>query len=289
MQDRRPGQDRKTAAAFRLAAVCLSLAVSAPACAAPLAVPAAPAPTYADLADLSDSAPLVVRAQVRQQAVVEPARALGVRAGWARLYVKAATQALLAGRQGVGETLSYLVDVPLDARGRPPKLRKQSVLLFGRAVPGHPDELQLVRPDAQLAWTPDVESRLRSVLTELAAANAPQRITGVREAIHVPGNLAGEGETQLFLSTGDQSAASIVVTREPNAAPTWGVSFSELVPEAASAPRRDTLAWYRLACFLPRELPLSANIAPAPEDKEAAVADYRFVIEQLGQCPRTLS
>ncbi|HEX7931442.1 MAG TPA: hypothetical protein VF470_11135, partial [Sphingomicrobium sp.] len=40
--------------------------------------------TYADLADMSDSARLVLRAQVRKMAPVEPARARGVRAGWTR-------------------------------------------------------------------------------------------------------------------------------------------------------------------------------------------------------------
>ena len=47
-----------------------------------------------------------------------------------------------------------------------------------------------------------LEATLRSMITAAGRApDAPGHITGVRELIHVPGNLAGQGETQIFLST----------------------------------------------------------------------------------------
>jgi hypothetical protein len=245
-----------------------------------------PPPSYADLADLADAAPLVIRAQPRKLTQLEPERARGLRPGWGRFYVEAKTEALVAGTGSLGPAVRYLVDLPLDPKGKPPKLKKKSVVLFARTVPGRPGELQLVAPDAQL-WDAALDARLRGVLGELFAAGAPGRVTAVREAIFVPGTLAGEGETQLFLTTGNGEPAALTVARRPGQPPRWGVSFSELVAAEGAAPRRDSLAWYRLACFLPRELPASVAVLGSSAERAAAVRDYRFVIEQLGPCIRT--
>ena len=241
--------------------------------------------SYADIADLADSAALVIRASPRKVVQVEPARARGLRPGWGRFYVEAKTEALLAGSAPLGEALRYLVDLPLDAKGKAPKFKKKSVVLFARLVPGRPGELQLVAPDAQLLWDPALEGRVAAVLRELFALGAPQRISGVREAIHVAGNLAGEGETQIFLTSSNGEPAAITVSRKPGSAPRWGVSYSELVV-LDSAPARDSLGWYRLACFLPLMLPNSANVPESNADRSAAARDYAFVLDQLGPCPR---
>lgn len=261
------------------------LAVSGKADSLPKAPPAPP-PSYADLADLADGAPLVIRAQPRKIIRVEPERARGLRAGWGRYYVEARTEALIAGTVPLGGALTYLVDLPLDPKGKPPAIKKKSMVLFARAVPGRADALQLVAPDAQLPWDPALETRIKGVLAELYTPGAPHRITGVREAIHVGGDLAGEGETQIFLTAANGDPAAITVSRKPGQAPQWGVSFSELAVSDA-APRRDTLGWYRLACFLPRALPESANISERSADRAAAAADYAYVIGELGSCPRT--
>ena len=254
--------------------------------AAPQAGPVVPpAATYADLADLADSAPLVLRVQVRKLARLDASQNTGARPGWGRFYAEARTGAMLAGDGVVMEKLRYLVDLPLDARGRPPALNKKPVLLFAAPVAGRPGELRLVAPDAQVLWDAASEAQLRSLLTELLAPDAPARITGVREVIHVAGALAGEGETQMFLATRDGTAASIAVTRRAGAAPVWGVSFSE-VAEGGSPPPRETLRWYRLACFLPARLPEEVNLSASPGEKAQADADYQLVVEGLGPCPR---
>ena len=241
--------------------------------------------SYADIVDLADSAPLVIRAQARKIAPVEAARARGLRAGWGRFYVEARTETLLAGSAPLGAALVYLVDLPLDAKGKAAPFKKKSVILFARLVPGRPGELQLVAPDAQLLWDPALEARVAAVLRELFAPGAPQRITGVREAVHVTGDLAGEGETQIFLTAANGEPAALTISRKPGAAPRWGVSFSELVA-LDSVPSADTLGWYRLACFLPAALPAVANISESSADRAAAAQDYAFVREQLGTCPR---
>jgi len=242
--------------------------------------------TYADLADLADSAQLVLRAKVRRLVRVENDRSPGLKPGNGRFFVEAETQALLTGTSPLGESLSYLVDLPLDAKGKPPKLKKQDVLLFARPVAGHPGELQLVAPDAQLAWTEQTEAVLRSILGALVSPDTPGRITGVREIIYVPGTLAGEGETQIFLETADGSPASITVSHQPGMPPAWGASFSELVANVGQPPARETLEWYRLACFLPNSLPRGANLSETPASRSQAVADYRTVLGDLGVCRR---
>lgn len=251
--------------------------------------PASAALTYADIADLADAAPLVIRAQPRKIVAVEPERARGVNPGWGRFYVEAKTEGVVAGTQPLGQLLRYLVDLPLDAKGKSPKFKKQSVILFARPVIGRPGELQLVRPSAQLLWDTALDQRLRGILNELYAPGAAHKVTGVREAIFVPGNLAGESESQFFLSTANGEPAAIAVQRSPGQTPRWSVSFTELVSADAAPPARDSLAWYRLACFLPPQLSGDANISATPADRSAAQRDYRFVIEQLGPCPRSRS
>lgn len=251
------------------------------------AAPLSPTPTYADLVDLADGAPLVLRVEVRDQATLEPERAPGVAPGHARLYVEARTKALIAGSAPVGESLRYLVDVPLGAKGKPSKLEDTEVILFARPVPGRPGELQLVHPRAQLPYDPALEARLRPVLAALVEADAPPRVTGVRDALSAPGALVGESETQIFLDTANDGPVSISVVRRPNMAPVWGVSWTEIVDQSASAPRPETLAWYRLACALPAQLPTEANLARDSRNRARAAQDYAFVIEQLGPCTRT--
>jgi hypothetical protein len=273
----------------RPAGLALLLCAGALAAAAPVAeAPTpAPAPTYADLVDMSDSVPLVLKARIRSHSTVEPERSPGLRPGWVRLYVRATVEALLFGKTAVGEAQVYLVDVPLDARGKPPRLAKTSVLLFARPVPNRPGELQLVTPDAQIPSTPARDAQVRAIIGELLAPGAPGRISGVREAINVPGELAGEGETQLFLTTRDGAPVAITVSRKAGEPPRWSISFSEVVETDAKPPAPQTLAWYRLACFLPPRLPATANLSEGEGARRQAEADYQFVLQELGACERT--
>lgn len=240
---------------------------------------------YADLVDLALPAQVVVKAEVRKAVRLKPEEAPGLPAGRARLYIEARTQALLIG-ENLGESIRFLADVPLDARGKPPKLSKAQVLVLARAVAERPGELQLVAPDAMLALTPAREATLRAILTETSRPDAPPAITALREALHVSGNLAGEGETQLFLGTATGAPVSISVLRRPGQPTTWGVSFTEIVDSAARPPLPSTLAWYRLACGLPARLPDRANISATLADRRIAAEDYAQVLADLGPCAR---
>jgi hypothetical protein len=250
------------------------------------AAPVMPEPTYADLVDLADSAPLVVRVTIRSQAQLEPERSRGVRPGWARLYLTGRVEGLLFGKTSVNADQAWLADIPLDGRGRPPKLTKTNVLLFARPVPGRPGELQLVTPDAQVPWTPERETQVRAIIAELLHPEAPPGVRGVREAINVAGSLAGEGETQLFLAAENGAPVAVTVTRRGGQPPRWSASFSEVVTVDDRPPALNSLAWYRLACFLPPTLPPSANLSETPTERNQAVADYALVMRELGPCTR---
>lgn len=243
--------------------------------------------TYADLADLAESAGVIALVEVRDQAAVEPERAPGLAQGEVRLYVEARTEALLAGRAALGESLVYLADVPLDTKGKAPKLRKQRFLVFADPVPGRPGSLQLVDPSAQLPATPETEQLARTVIAALAAPDAPPAVTGIRDVMSVPGNLAGESETQLFLDTESGEPVSLSVVRRPGMEPTWGVSWSEIVDQSARPPAPQSVAWYRLACFLPERLPSDAFLQEDQASRRRAEADYGYIVEQLGECPRS--
>lgn len=256
---------------------------------APTAIVTSDGPTYADLATLSEGSDLVIRARIRRQTTLKPDRAPGLAPGFARLYIQADTLGLIAGRGSVGGTLAYLVDVPLDAKGKVPKLKKREFLLFADAVPGRASEVRLVGPAAQLAYTPELEARLRPILTELYAADVPPRITGVSDALAVAGTLTGESETQIFLATENRAPVSLTILRRPGQRPQWGVSWGEIIDSAARPPAPQTLRWYRLACALPAQLPSNANLAREPEARRLAAGDYAFVIQQLGPCERRIT
>ena len=241
---------------------------------------------YADLADLVLAAPVIADVAIRSTARIKPEEAVGLAAGMARLYVEADVQALVRGAEGLPPRIGYLVDVATDSRGRPPKLKKARFLIFARLVPGNTGQVQLVARHAQLDWTPDTDARTRTIAKDVLDAAAPPQITGVGNAFHVAGALPGEGETQIFLTTANQRPVSLSILRRPGEQPRWAVALSEIVDEAAAAPPRDSLLWYRLACGLPDRLPETSTASLTPEDAAVAVADFRFVRDSLGSCGR---
>jgi len=243
-------------------------------------------PSYATLADFSSDAPIVAQVRVKRAINVPPERAPNLASGKVRLYIEAEIITLIRGRGGLSESIRYLLDVDSDSRGRVPKYKKRSFLIFAKPVAGRPGEVQLLDSDAHLEWSPGLDANVRTIIREIVSADAPPDIIGVKEALHVPGNLQGEGETQIFLRTANDAPVSISVIRRPGLRPQWAVSLSEIVDEAASAPRRNTLLWYKLACFLPDSLPRDSFVSESGRANDLAESDYQFVRQQLGPCGR---
>lgn len=244
-------------------------------------------PTYADIVDLADEASVIALVKIRKQAILEPERSPGLQRGFARLYVVAKVEQPLRGGLMVDQTVRYLVDVPALSDGSTRNLKGESVLAFARAVPGRPGDLQLVSPYAHLPAGSAAAQKARTIIDAMAAPGSPPRVKGVRDIISVPGNLAGESETQLFLATDAQEAPLVSIVRRPGIAPQWGVAWGELVDGAGGPPTIETLAWYRLACSLPAQIPAGANLGSNEQAIEQARTDYALVLRAVGPCPRS--
>ena len=243
--------------------------------------------SYADLADLALTAPIAAHVRVVRAVPVRREQAAGLPANIVRLYVQADVVGLVRGAVGLPPRIAYIVDLPRDAKGRAPAIRKGSAfLLLAASVPGRPSELRLIAPDAHIPWTAERAEQVRAILQEAAGADAPPRITGIGRAFHVPGSLPGESETQIFLQAADGRPVSLNVLRRPGLAPLWSVALSEIVDDAAAAPRPQSLLWYRLACTLPPALPAQSFADTGPGAAAAIRADYALVTTGLGPCTR---
>ena len=242
---------------------------------------------YADLADLVLASPVIATVTIRSATRIKGTEAADVAPGQARFYIESDVDALVSRREGLWPRIGYFVDIRLVWRGKPPRLKKERMILYARPVAGSMDQVQLAGPRGQQPWSQALEDRTRSVAAEIVAANAPPQITGVGNAFYVAGSLPGEGETQIFLHTADHRPVSLSVLRRPGEQPQWSVALGEIVDEAAAAPKRDTLLWYRLACSLPPELPAASTSALEAADAAQAQEDYRYVVGALGPCRAT--
>jgi hypothetical protein len=268
-------------------AACLAATVLAGhAPAASQSTAAASPPPYADLADLALAAPISAHVRVREASRIKPSPTMLVPAGKLRYLVTADVIALIRGNGGVPPQVRYLVDLLPDSNGKAPKLKKTEAIIFAAPVPKRDGQIQLVAPDAQLPLSAGLADRTRAIIMAATRADAPPKITGVGDAFHVAGTLPEQGETQIFLIADDGRPVSLSVWREPGVAPRWALSLDEIVDQTGAPPTRDTLLWYRLACFLPRTLPEASSAALAPDAARIAAEDYKIVIDGLGPCSR---
>ena len=243
--------------------------------------------SYADIADLFLAAPIVARARIVEAIPLKGPQAAPPRAGTIRYYLVADVITLIRGTDGIAPRTAWIADVPVDLRGKVPKLKRTEVIVAALPVPGRAAEVRLAARDAMVPWSAAFEARVRGIVASGLATDAAPRVTGIASAFHSRGNLPGEGETQIFVTTERAQPVSLSVLRRPGQTPRWAVALGEIVDEAARPPSRDTLGWYRLACSLPPALPQKAIDGLSSEDAMAARDDYAFVIGALGPCTRT--
>jgi len=268
--------------------VAIALALAAPVPSVAQTHPVA-AETFVDLADLTLGSPVVLRATIAKADRLNRREAPDVAPGRVRMLVEAQVQNVLVAREVVPARISYLWEGPLDARGKPPRLKGQPVLLFLRRVPGREGQYQLASANGQRTWSERAEAAVRRVLTDMRSPELRDlRITGIGNAFHVRGSIPGESESQIFLTTASGRPVSLVVLARPGQAKSFSVALSDIIDDAASSVPRDTLMWYKLACTLPPAVPAAAVAELSGEDRAAVAADYRFVLDSLGPCARAL-
>lgn len=244
------------------------------------------AASYADIADLVVISPLIVDATIRNAQKVAPEQAVGVPANLQRMLIEADVLALIRGQGGVTPRVRFLLDVPKDAKGKVPKLKKQRLFLMGNTVNSRPGEIRLSRPNALVQWSAENDTLVRAITIEAVELDAPPRITGITSAFYSAGTVLGEGETQIFLKNDKGQPLSLSVLSRPGQEKRWAVSTAEVIDESATAPAKFTLLWYRLACDLPRALSPDQVEAAESENAARAQADYKFVLDSLGPCGR---
>lgn len=248
------------------------------------AAPIAESPySYADLADLVARSDAIAVARPRSLAKVKQAP-IGQAPGTQRFYVDAQVDSLIRGESGLPNRVAFLLDVPIALNG-PKTFKAKSFILFGK--PGiRPGEFQLLSSASILPWTPAADGQLRGIVREMLSPGAPPAIARIVEAFHVRGTVAGESESQIFLTTRKGEPVSLSIVRRPQMEPRFGAALGEIVDEAADLPAKDTLLWYRLACGLPASLPTSSIAKLEGPDAQAANTDYQAFMARLGPCER---
>lgn len=242
--------------------------------------------SYADIADLVTISPLIIDATIKNLQKVSPEQAVGVPVTMQRMLVEADVAALIRGQGGVTPRVRFVLDVPKDAKGKIPKLKKQRMFVLGSVVAGRVGEIRLSRPNSLILWSPTNDILVREITSEAVMIDAPPRVTGIISAFYSAGTIIGEGETQVFLKTERGQPFSLSILSRPGQAKRWAVSTAEVIDESATAPSRNTLLWYRLACGLPRDLSFDLVEAAESDNAARAQADYKFVINALGPCGR---
>jgi len=265
----------------RICCIAASAALlAAPAHAAADRPGVAHASAYADLADLALAAPVVLAARVRATIRVPRKSAPGLADGARRYLIRADVARAIVAPGPVPSRIEYLWDVASETR---PDIDDRDVLLFLKPVAGRSDQFSLVKPQAQIAADAGLEARVRTILKEAHAAPAHKAVT-VTRAFTVPGSVPGEAETQIFLASDASLPTSLVIVSRPGEAKRWTSASGDTIDTDAPPPARDTLAWYTLACGLPRALPPAAVADLDAAARAMAAADYAFVLAQLGPC-----
>jgi hypothetical protein len=245
--------------------------------------------TYADVADLTLASELVIHAKVKSAKKLKKQFATGVAPGFQRHLVTSDVISLVRSKESIDPKITYIIDLPIDSRGKVEKLTKQEYILFalpGRAGPEYGGEVRLVSRDAQIPASPEAGSMVRRILSELLSPDAPPRVTGLDAAFYSEGNLADQGETQIFLAAEGNRPVSLSVIREPERPVQWRIAVGENVKEGVEPPRKNTFLWYRLACFLPQVPPESLFNELSEPAIKAIRRDYATVVDGLGQCNR---
>ena len=278
---------RRTAVVVALVPILVIFPISYVHAASPPEAPAsAPSPySYADIADLAAPANAIVVIVPRSLVPVEKNAIPGPEA-IRTFYVQADVKALIRGQDAVPPRISFLLQLP-TTKTATKALKGRMAIIFGRAA-DRPGEFQLLSGHAILPWSAATDTKVRAITSELVASDAPPQISRVVEAFHVAGTVAGEGETQVFLTTTTGRPISLSIVRRPDEQPKFGAAMGEVVDEAAALPKPDTLLWYRLACALPSVMPSEALAKLEATDADAAQRDYRAFMEALGPCIRTL-
>ena len=235
--------------------------------------------SYAGLVDFVLQSPVIVRASIAKTERISTRNAPDLAKGQARLLVHGNVEAALIAPGPVAPQLNWLQDVPLDARGRYANPRGNTFLVSLQS-PDAEGRTRLTSANASRPWREELEARIRDIATETRSGTVPV-VTGVTNGFRVEGTLPGESESQFFLSTKAGKPLTLVVLERPGQSRSVAVASGDIIDESATSVKPETLLWYRLACTLPAELPVTAG------GNDAALANaWIGAMTSLGRCER---
>ena len=266
------------AALCLLRALALAFALVALQCVTISAVRAEPASASVEpivIAQESIAAPVILLATVKKESRVPADRAPGLPANGRRTLVSVDVERVLKAPGPVPPRVHYLVDwVPADGGEGPPKLKKQSVLLFLRPSATRDDHYILASRRGQQPGSAEAAALALGYAQQDVSPPVegfrPQRITGV----------FAWGETRQFLLRGqDQRQITLdLVPADGTLVATFddvGLVREEIAPQS--------LMWVLLQCTLPARLE-EAVIRSYTTDGLNPAAAYARLREQLGPC-----
>ena len=242
--------------------------------------------SWTDWADLALLSPVVIRATVNRVDRLSKKEAPDVPPGDVRALVRADLAAALKSPGVLPAEAAWRWQGPADAKGRVPFGKKADVLLFAAPLSGGADPsvqpLALSGVSGQQPWSAEGEAVVRDVLRQaLKPGAAGLMVTGLRDAFHAEGEIAGTSESQFFLRTEGGAPLTLVVTRAPGVPAQVRVATGDLVDGAQSVQPR-TLLWRGLACGMPARLPAAFS------GSAALAADWALAQRAIGACGRTL-
>jgi hypothetical protein len=255
--------------------------------ATPLVAQLAPTP-YPVAARLYLNSPVVARGLIKSQSKLgkkETAALPALPPGQGRAMLVAELQTVLKAPDALPAQLKFLWQGPLDAKGKVPGFKKQTLLLFltpvtANGVTGYGlSDINSVRP-----WQPAEDTQLRAIAT--AAQDPAQRglaIKGVRTTfVTLPGDANSDPYVHILFATMSDAPLAAILEKQSGK---WVLrtTMTDLDQDAAAI-ERQSLLWYHMACGLPAAPP--SNVIKQPTEAESALAREAWsgMLEQLGPC-----
>jgi hypothetical protein len=243
---------------------------------------------YPVAARLYLSSPVVARALVKGQSKLgkkEAAALPPLPPSQGRAMLEVELQGVLKAPDALPAKLKFLWQGPLDAKGKVPGFKKQTLLLFlSTATANGITGYGLTDVNSVRTWTAAEEAQLRAIAA--AAQDPAQRglaIKGVRTTfVTVPEN--GDSDPFVHILFATQSGAPLAAILEQQGG-AWRLrtTITDL-DQDAQAIQRQSLLWYHMACGLPAEPPSVVIRQPSAAESDMARAAWTAMLEQLGPC-----
>ncbi len=229
---------------------------------------------YADLVELTQQAPVILRGQIIAAKRLKGDDAADNPPPGLRRLVTLRVSAALKATDLTPQDIKYLVDwVPADGGDEAPPLRGAEVIVFLTPSQTRDDFYSLIERSGQVGATPKTETEIRDIMKDMQVPHVSSlSVTGVA------GTFDWGDRVQFLLDSADRQRLSL--DSRPDGALT--LVFDEAAGDQAEVQPR-TLLWYKLACSLAPKLPPAVVRDYATKTFRPAQA-YSALLEKLGPC-----